>query len=231
MRAPAQRRAVLKRLGIRGPYCNGISGLPTRAHMQRLICWSRAAVPSGPSHNSVTRAERDLFVCRVFAVGWPTVKKVATRRLAKNRSTALCKLIQVGETDSATLGSGKTAPKPTLKQPTNRSFIMLQASEIQKRFTHLEQTIGKASQACHADTTLPKDLMDCVNQLDKQSETATKIAESKDENRIRQWVDDLEQVGGRPENACQGAANVRAKVETTVTAVHAELSDLKKQLH
>jgi hypothetical protein len=105
---------------------------------------------------------------------------------------------------------------------------MLQASEIQKRFTHLEQTIGKASQACHADTTLPKDLMDCVNQLDKQSATATKIAKSKDENRIRQWVDDLEQVGGRAEKVCQGATNVDAKVKTAVTAVHAELSDLKK---
>ena len=32
---------------------------------------------------------------------------------------------------------------------------MLQASEIQKRFTHLEQTIEKASQACHADATVP----------------------------------------------------------------------------
>jgi exonuclease V gamma subunit len=167
----------------------------------------------------------------VFAVGWPIVKKVATRRLAKNRSTALFKRIRVGETNSAALGSGKAAPKPTLKQPSNRSFIMLQASEIQKRFTHLEQTIGKASQACHADTTLPKDLMDCVNQLDKQSATATKIAKSKDENRIRQWVDDLEQVGGRAEKACQSATNVDAKVKTAVTAVHAELSDLKKQLH
>ena len=37
---------------------------------------------------------------------------------------------------------------------------MLQASEIQKRFTHLEQTIENASQACHADATLPQDLMD-----------------------------------------------------------------------
>jgi len=108
---------------------------------------------------------------------------------------------------------------------------MLQASEIQKRFTHLEQTIGKASQACHADTTLPKDLMDCVNQLDKQSATATKIAKSKDENRIRQWVDDLEQVGDRAEQACQRATKVDAKVKSAVTSVHAELSDLKKQLH
>jgi hypothetical protein len=110
-------------------------------------------------------------------------------------------------------------------------FIMLQASEIQKRFTHLEQTIEKASQACHADATLPKELMDCVDQLDKKTEGAKKIMESKDENRIRQWVDDLEQVGDRAEQACQRATKVDAKVKSAVTSVHAELSDLKKQLH
>jgi hypothetical protein len=108
---------------------------------------------------------------------------------------------------------------------------MLQASEIQKRFTHLEQTIEKASQACHADATLPKELMDCVDQLDKKTEGAKKIMESKDENRIRQWVDDLEQVGDRAEQACQRATKVDAKVKSAVTSVHAELSDLKKQLH
>jgi len=108
---------------------------------------------------------------------------------------------------------------------------MLQASEIQTRVTHLGQTIGKASQACHADSTVPKDLMDCVDQLDKQSERAAKILESKDESRIRQWVDDLEQVGDRAEKACQRATNIDAKVKTAVTTVHAELSDLKRQLH
>ncbi|WP_341314020.1 hypothetical protein WN982_01045 [Paraburkholderia sp. IMGN_8] len=108
---------------------------------------------------------------------------------------------------------------------------MLQASEIQKRFTHLEQTIEKASQACHADATLPKDLIDYVDQLDRKSEGAKKIMESKDENRMRQWVDDLEQLGDRAEQACQRATNVNAKVKNAVTSVHAELSDLKKQLH
>ncbi|TDN57743.1 hypothetical protein [Paraburkholderia sp. BL10I2N1] len=108
---------------------------------------------------------------------------------------------------------------------------MLQASEIQKRFTHLERTIEKASQACHADTSLPKELMECVDQLDKKAEGAKKIMESKDENRMRQWVDDLEQVGDRAEQACQRATNVNAKVKSAVTSVHAELSDLKKQLH
>jgi hypothetical protein len=108
---------------------------------------------------------------------------------------------------------------------------MLQASEIQKRFTHLEQTIENASQACHADATLPQDLMDCVDQLDKQSGSARKIMESNDENRMRQCVDDLEEVGDRAEQACKRATNVDAKVKSAVTSVHAELSDLKRQLH
>ena len=55
--------------------------------------------------------------------------------------------------------------------------------------------------------------------------------ESKDENRMRQWIDDLEQTGDRAEQACQRATNVNAKVKSAVTSVHAELSDLKKQLH
>jgi hypothetical protein len=73
--------------------------------------------------------------------------------------------------------------------------------------------------------------MDCVDQLDKKSEGAKKIMESKDENRMRQWIDDLEQVGDRAEQACQRATNVNAKVKSAVASVHAELSDLKKQLH
>jgi chromosome segregation ATPase len=135
------------------------------------------------------------------------------------------------ETDGTTVGSGKTAPQLTLEHPSRGSFIMLQASEIQKRFTHLEQTIEKASQACHADSTLPKELMDCVDQLDKKSGNAKKIMESNDETRMRQWIDDLEQVGDRAEQACQRAASVNPKVKSAVSSVHAELSDLKKQLH
>jgi hypothetical protein len=158
-------------------------------------------------------------------------KPAVTRRLVGKRGAAPDVLAQADGTDGATLGSGKTAPIRTVEQPWRRSLIMLQANEIQKRFTHLEQSIEKASQACHADSSLPKDLMDCVDQLDKQSESARKIMESKDENRIRRCVDELEQVGDRAEQACQRATNVDAKVKNAVTSVHAELSDLKKQLH
>ena len=108
---------------------------------------------------------------------------------------------------------------------------MLQSSEIQKRFTHLEQTIDSASKACHADATLPTDLIECVDRLDKQSASAKTVMASNDQDRMRQFVDDLEQLGDRAEKACERAGNVDAKVKSAVSSVHAELSDLKKQMH
>ncbi len=108
---------------------------------------------------------------------------------------------------------------------------MLQASEIQKRFTHLKQTIDQASQACHADSTAPKELIECVDRLDKESASANKLMASNDQDRMRQWIDDLERIGDRAEKACDRATNVDAKVKKAVSSVHAELNDLKKQLH
>jgi hypothetical protein len=109
--------------------------------------------------------------------------------------------------------------------------IMLQASEIQKRFTHLQQTVTEASRTCHADATIPKDLMNWVDELDKECKSAKKIMSSKDEDRIRQCVDDLERIGDRAERACQQAGGLDAKIMGAVSSMHSELSDLKRQLH
>jgi hypothetical protein len=109
--------------------------------------------------------------------------------------------------------------------------IMLQASEIQKRFTHLQQTVSEASRTCHADATIPKGLMDWVDELDKECKSAKKIMSSKDEDRIRQCVDDLERIGDRAERACQQAGGLDTKIMDAVSSMHSELSDLKRQLH
>ena len=108
---------------------------------------------------------------------------------------------------------------------------MLQASEIQTRFTHLQQTVSEASRMCHGDATLPKDLMTWMDELDKECKSATKAVSSKDEDRIRQCVDDLERIGDRAERACQQAGGLDAKIKDAVTSMHSELSDLKRQLH
>ncbi|AOJ11868.1 hypothetical protein WS62_09625 [Burkholderia sp. ABCPW 14] len=108
---------------------------------------------------------------------------------------------------------------------------MLQASEIQKRFAHLQQTVSEASRTCHADRTIPKDLINWVDELDKECKSAKKFMTSNDEDRIRQCVDDLERIGDRAERACQQAGGLDAKIMNAVSSMHSELSDLKRQLH
>ncbi len=109
--------------------------------------------------------------------------------------------------------------------------IMLQASEIQKRFTHLQQTVSEASRTCHAGAAIPKDLMNWVDELDKECKSAKKVMSSKDADRIRRYVDDLERLGDRAERACQQAGGLDARITDAVSSMHSELSDLKRQLH
>ncbi|KVM52631.1 hypothetical protein WJ58_19535 [Burkholderia ubonensis] len=108
---------------------------------------------------------------------------------------------------------------------------MLQASEMQQRFSHLQQTISEASRTCHSDKTAPRDLLNWVDELDKECKSAKKIAASGDNDRIRQWVDDLERIGDRAERACMQAGGIDAGIMNAVSSMHSELSDLKQQLH
>jgi hypothetical protein len=108
---------------------------------------------------------------------------------------------------------------------------MLQASEMQKRFSHLQQTVSETSRTCHADAATPKDLMKWVDELDNECRSARKVMASRDEGRIRQWVDDLEQMGDRAERACQQAGGLDTRIMNAVSSMHSELSDLQRQLH
>jgi hypothetical protein len=67
------------------------------------------------------------------------------------------------------------------------------------RFTHLQQTISDASRTMHADATIPQHLMNWMDELEKECKSAKKIMSSRDEDRIRQCVDDLERIGDRAE--------------------------------
>lgn len=108
---------------------------------------------------------------------------------------------------------------------------MLQASEMQKRFNHLQQTVHEASRTCHADATIPKDLMKCMDELDNECKSARKVMASQDDGRIRQWVDDLERMGDRAERACRKAGSLDTRIMNAVSSMHSELSDLQRQLH
>jgi len=113
-----------------------------------------------------------------------------------------------------------------------RSSIVMQSSEIQQRFNHIEQTIHQAAQVCQSATTVPMDLKDYVQQLDQKSGQARKIMQQpQDEDTVRQYVNDLEQLGDRAKDACQRAGNVDDELKSAVMQAHRELSDLKHQLH
>ncbi len=110
---------------------------------------------------------------------------------------------------------------------------MIQADEVRKRFTQIEQTIHQATEACQrAGSGVSTDLKDSIQKLDKRSEKARQELQSaKDEKAMVQCVDELEQLGDKAKSACESGSNVDEKLKKAVLQAHQELSQLKHQLH
>lgn len=110
---------------------------------------------------------------------------------------------------------------------------MMQAKELQQRFSQVENTIHQAAQRCASSQAVPMDLKDCMQQLDQKTTQARDTIQSQsDENQIRQCVDDLEQLGDRAKDACeQSSGNLDSELKSAIMQAHRELSDLKHQLH
>ncbi len=109
---------------------------------------------------------------------------------------------------------------------------MMQPSEIQQRFSQVEQTIHQAAQACQSATGVPMDLKDSIQQLEQKSQQAKSVMQqSSDENSIRQCINDLEQLGDRARDACQQSGNTNDELKNAVMQAHSQLSDFKHQLH
>ncbi|CAH0266024.1 hypothetical protein SRABI118_03353 [Massilia sp. Bi118] len=107
---------------------------------------------------------------------------------------------------------------------------MLQANEIQQRFTHIQQTIKEAEQACRSGGA-PDDLKDCIEKMARESQQAQQVMQSQDQQRMVQAVDDLESMGDEAKRISRSASSMSPQLETAVSKVHAELSQLKHQLH
>jgi hypothetical protein len=109
---------------------------------------------------------------------------------------------------------------------------MMQANEIKQRFDHIERSVHQAAQACAADSNVPQDLKQCITQLDQKTTQAEQIMQSQDESRIRDCVDQLEELGDRAKMACQkSGGNINDQLKSAVMQAHSELSTLKHQLH
>jgi uncharacterized coiled-coil DUF342 family protein len=108
---------------------------------------------------------------------------------------------------------------------------MLQANEIQQRISHIQQTIDQAEQACKSSADTPPELKACIQKLARESKQADQVIKSNDQARIIECVDRLEDMGDDAKRISRSEAHVSPQVETAVTKVHAELSDLKHKLH
>jgi chromosome segregation ATPase len=108
---------------------------------------------------------------------------------------------------------------------------MLQANEIQQRFTHLQQTLDEAEQACKSAQGAPAEVCNSIQKLVRESHDAEAVIKSNDQTRIVECVDKLEDMGDEVKRASRSAPQMPAQLEAMVTRVHAELSDLKHKLH
>lgn len=108
----------------------------------------------------------------------------------------------------------------------------MQLSEVRQSFSRIEQCIDDAARTCQTMGSIPNDLKQCVQELDRRTDEAKEfIAHETDETRIRQCVDDLEQLGDRAMQTCRQAGNVDSMLQGKIQDAHNELSRLKHQLH
>ena len=108
---------------------------------------------------------------------------------------------------------------------------MLQASEIQQRFTHIQQTINEAEHVCRSEQDAPNEIRDCIQKLARESKQAQSVIQSNDQQRMVQCVDDLESLSDEAKRVSRSLPSMPAQLESAVSRVHAELSQLKHQLH
>jgi ribosome recycling factor len=108
---------------------------------------------------------------------------------------------------------------------------MLSANEIERRFHMVQQAIGQAAQACSAERNLPRELRDCIQRIDRQSDLTRDAIQSLDALRIRQMVDHLEQLGDRAQRVVSSGVPLTPQMKSAVNHMHNELSELKLQLH
>ena len=108
---------------------------------------------------------------------------------------------------------------------------MLGANEIQQRISHIQQTIGKAEQACMSSQDTPPELKACIQKMARDVQEVNEVIMTNDEARIIECVDNLEDLGDDAKRLSRSEARISPQVETAVLKVHAELSDLKHKLH
>ncbi|NVE00374.1 hypothetical protein [Massilia sp. BJB1822] len=108
---------------------------------------------------------------------------------------------------------------------------MLQQNEMRVRFNSLQFAIGQAAQACSAERNLPGELRNCIQKLDKQSDTMVGLMASSDNERIQRILVDMEVLGKRAKTVCGSGLPVSGQLKSAVNQMHGELCYFRECLN
>lgn len=107
---------------------------------------------------------------------------------------------------------------------------MLQATEIQQRFSLIQQTVNQAEDVTRNDGGAPQEIRDCIQKIAHEMPEAQRVMQSNDQSRMVECIDRLEEMGDEVKRMCR-TRQPSPQVASVVTRVHDVLSDLKHQLH
>ncbi len=105
---------------------------------------------------------------------------------------------------------------------------MRQTNDIEHRFHLLEQAIGQAAQASSAEPDLPSELRDSIQRVDRLSDTAREVLLSRDEQRIRKLIRDMELLAERAKRVCTNIPRLSAQMKGSVAYMHSQIMELKR---
>lgn len=107
---------------------------------------------------------------------------------------------------------------------------MLQAADIQQRFSHVQQVVNQAEEVCRDDQGIPAPIRDCIGKIAHETQRAQGVMQSNDQASMIRCIDELEAMGDHARHVC-GSNSATPQVQALVMRVHDELSNLKHQLH
>lgn len=107
----------------------------------------------------------------------------------------------------------------------------MQANQVKSEFPSIKRSVGEASQLCQTTGDVPESVRDVLSQLSRQTDEASNFLESeKNDEKILQCIDELEELGDQAKNACR-TSQVNEQVAQAVIKAHDAISDLQRRLH
>ena len=109
----------------------------------------------------------------------------------------------------------------------------MQLDYAKQELPKIDKHVRNAAQLCHNSRGVPDGLVDCIDELERETGQAVAMAndDKQEPQKIVDCIDHLEELGDRAMQACRQASAVDDQVQKAVETVHGSLSELKHRLH